>query len=530
MRAALLVSCWLLTAGSALAQPHSAYELTEKAAQHLSTIPELFRSRIRYFSAQDVPDALQPALRSSLFFACNSLHTRPHIALPRLVPGSRQQLYWFDLTWYGWSPEVWEFIAGKEPYFIEPIVPSWGEGYNFLKAYTHSQRPIVRASWFIHYALDTTLNLDAKSNQDDNAFYYLLVFGKKKIQVPVRKKVTKQVQVPVTEYQLVRYGNYYQQQPVTRYVTQTQEETVTEYQTKIVSAAPKTAREFEDFFRLDFTALKDFPIDIGAAIDEAKSGVSYRNRVLWRIRGSLGTYWRTFDVLRSVRQQDLLQNPFPEKFDAGEHIFQDDKGAQFYMLSDGDGKRVEFADPRLVSGAGIGHPAVLNAIGCIICHDQGILRFKNEHVRLNQLGIRFFSASYPQAERFRQFFVTNRIEHWIGRDQDEYAQFVRACNGLTPAENAKQLASLKRFYEQSLDLPQAAREVGCSPLELREALGLGIGHPAAPAGTVNARLAQLALESGSVPRYSWEQELYREAALLVLERRKRLLLHTPQVP
>lgn len=494
--------------------------VAERCAEHLATVNKSYRCNIRYLDFSDVPRDLLPAAVSSIYFGTNSLHIAPLVAVPRPVPNTDNRIFWFDLLWYRWTPEVWENITHEDPYFREPLIPSTAKGWAYIREQTGSAGPIVRASWFNFYAFNTTEFLAKGEIKADNAFYYQLVFGfKEKV---VDEKVVEKVKVRVPTVKRQLYSDGYRQwyQDVTTYEEKEESKEVVKQVKKKVVNAPATAAEFEAFFRLNFKDLKDFPIDVGATVDEGFSGVSYRNRVLWRVRGNIGTYWRTYDVFRSVGDQDFIESPFPKEFDAGEHIFQDAKGAQFYMLSDGAGKRVEFGDPRVVSGAPAGHPAVITAIGCIKCHDNGIIGFRNEHQILDKIGVKLYGLGYERSERFKQFFLNPRMERLVKLDQEEYAEFIRSCNGLTPQENAAQFEKFRTWYGKPVTLAQAAREIGCEPKELEEAIGLGVGDLDYPQGATKARLGRLVLDGHPIPRQTWERGLYQEAFLLLLERRK----------
>lgn len=486
-------------------------------AEHLARVQPAAQAKIRYFDFSSVPDNLLPAALASLSFGCNSLHRFTLVTVPQPVPNTDGRIYWIDLDWYGWDDRVWENITQEDPYFREPIVPSGHPGLNFLRQATQSAGPVVRGDWFLFYTFDVTQFLANNQNRADDAFYYQLIYGVEEQEVEEEKEQKVRKKVPVQKE--VSYGGGRTRQE-TVYEEREVVEKVKVKVKKLISKAPKTAAEFEAFWRVDFKLLRDFPVDMGAVVDEGISGVSFRNRVLWRVPSAIGVYWRTFDTFRSVGDQDFIESPFPREIDGGEHIFQDLKGAQFYLLSNGKGERVEFGDPRLVSGARVGHPAVITAIGCIKCHDTGILSFRNEHQVLQQLGLKLYGLSYERSERFRQFFLNRKLDQLVKLDQANYADFLQRCNGLTPAENAYQFEQLRSWYARPVDLQQAAREIGCTEKELEQALALGVGTEERPAGTTKGRLGRLVLDNRGIPRFTWERGAFQEAALLLLARRK----------
>jgi hypothetical protein len=479
--------------------------VVERCAEHLATLNESERINIRYFDMSDVPRAVLPAAVSSLLFGCNSASTAPITTPPQPVPHTDNRIFWIDLGWYRWAPEVWENISLEDPYFREPLIASTATGWNYLRDQTKANA-VIRGSWFMYYTYDTTQFLGRGATQADQAFYYQLIYGLTEREIEIDAQVT----VNVKKQQTVQVRDRYN-----RLINQVQEVDVPQVQVQkvkkliTVANAPQTAKEFEQFWKVDFELLKDWPIDQGAIVDEGRSAVAYQNRVLWRIRTAMGVYYRTFDVFRSVGDQDFVEGLFPKIYDAGEHIVQDAKGAQFYLLTDGAGKRVEFADPRLVHDSVSGNRVLLTAASCIHCHDVGILPVRNEAVILRDNGVELKANTFERAERIKQFFLGN-LQRLVEIDQNEYTEFIRTCNGLTPTENTAQFSRFRSWYFQPVTLIQAAREIGCEPLELADALATG----------TKGRLGRLALDGTPIPRPIWERGGYQEAFLLLLEKRK----------
>lgn len=477
----------------------------ERCAEHLATINEQDRCRIRYFDLSDVPRQQLSSMTAALFFGCNSASIAPTVSMPRPVANTDNRIFWIDLLWYRWTPEVWEKVSQEDPYFREPIIPSISTGLNYLREQTKANA-VIRADWFLYYTYDTTQFLRRNATQADDAFYYQLLYGdleeEREVKQKVKKPVTRRKQVPYQD----RWGRtYYRWEDI----TEDTEEEIKETK-KVKGFVPRTAAEFEKVWKVDLAVLKDYPIDQGAVVDENRSIVAYNNRVLWRVRTPIGVYWRTFDVGRSVGEQDFIESPFPRVFDAGEHIIQDGKGAQIYFLTDGTGKRVEFGDPRVVRDTMSGEKTiVLTAKSCIHCHDSGILPMRNEIPRLKEIGADLRAITPDRAERLRQFYLGN-LQRLVKLDQDEYANFVQTCNGLTTQENAAQFSRARSWYAGAVTLTQGARELGCESKELSDALSIG----------TKGRLGRLILDGEPIPRLTWERGGYQEAGLLLIEYRR----------
>jgi hypothetical protein len=492
----------------------SAAYVMERCAEHLATVNAYDRKYVRYFDLSDLTRALLVKGTAALFFGANSAARCAVTQVPRAVPNSDNRVFWVDLRWYNWTPEVWEVISEQDPYFREPLVPSDSPGLNYLRQETHANA-VVRADWLLYYTYDNSEFLKLGETFDEKAFYYLLVYACVEFHREVTEAKEVEEEYTADEVKKVQYTDGYRTwyQDVTQPITKKRKRKVVKKTWRLVrGVGPKNAREFQEAWKVDFNVLKDFPIDMGTMIARGKSGVSYENRVLWRLRTAVGIYWRTFDVLRSVGDQDFVETPFPKKFDAGEHIVRDDRGAQFYHLSNGLDDSVDFGDPRVVKDNVSGARVLTTAGSCVHCHDLGILGFANEHRRLADIGAELRAYDHNRADRFAQFYLqTRKMAAAVKDDQRDYAQFVLDCNGLTPAENATGFGEFRAWYKKDVDLAQAAREHGADPKELSDAIGYQ--------GT-KGRLGALVLDGTPVPRLSWERGDYAESGLLLREWRK----------
>lgn len=465
-------------------------QVVERCAEHLATINAVDRYRIRYFDLTAVPRQQLPAMTSALYFSCNSVARIPVTQVPRVVPSTDNRIFWIDLAWYNWSVEAWESIVKEEPYTNEPIVPSDQVGLVYLRHQTKAN-PVMRGDWFVYYVTDNGefVNSDDAPVFNPKSFYYQLLYADVEFEREVPDPADKNKKV----------------------------------KKKVKGVGPETVAEFEKAWFVDFDHLKDFPIDKGVMVDKGFSGVAYGNRIMWRVRSKVGTYWRTFDVFRVAGDQDFVENPFPKAFNGGEHIFQDERGAQFYLLSDGKGKSVDFANPFLVKGdpANAHNSVLVTSRSCIHCHDSGILPWRNEHEKIQKDGLDLKAGNYALAERFNQFFLQEqKMKRLLQTDQDNYSAFIQECTGLTPQENVQNFVKARSWYVKDVTLEQAARELGVDVKTFSDGLAYGPGTPDEPAGVTKGRLGRLILSGQPVPRHAWERGLYQEAGLLLLEAQK----------
>lgn len=479
-------------------------------------------SYLVYFDLSDVPRSVLPQGNAALQFTANSASAAPFVYRLLPVPGSDNRLFYGNFQLLNWNTEVLDKIAEEDPYYREPLIPSDSKALLYVKSVIGNR--VFRADWFIYYTGDTAEFLKVGEVKADNAFYYQLLYAGNHVVREVEEDV--QVKKKVTEHVRKRFKYSNGQQtwwqddlvPVEKEVVTTQRRKVSK---KFFGKVPQDVKEFQQFWRVD-TALKDagdFFADRGAIVDEGRSQVSYSNRILQRVRTSLGTYWRSFDVFRTAGDQDYLEElPVPLqdgkkfKFDAGEHIFQDAKGNQVYFLSNGTAQgeaRVEFGDPRVVRDQMSGGQLIVKTWkSCVACHDQGIIPLENEVKSLLKDGVRL-NLRYDQVVQ-KQAFYLREINRLIAVDNAEYAEFVRECNGLLPQENARQYQRFRNWYWAPLTLAQAARECGAPPEELQDALSL----------SAKGRLGRMALTGATIPRTVWERGLYQEAFLLLITYRK----------
>lgn len=485
----------------------------DRVAEHLATVSEYGRSRIRYFSLAEVPRQQLSESIASLLFWCPSMSITPVVYRPQPVPDSDGRLWWIDLDWYHWTEEAWENISKEDPYYRNPIVSSDNKGLKYILATTKSNA-VVRGDWFVYFASDTSLFLRKGETKADNAFYYQLLYSSNQIEQEVveKKTVMDKWQVPYkrTRQERDRYGHMTTVEYYDWVVEERPREELTKVKKKI-NKVPQNLNEFKKFWEATGEHLKRFPIERGAVVDEGESFVSFQNRVLERDRTAIGVFWQSFDVFRTAGDQDFVESlpTPPKKFDASELIVQDAKGAQIYLLTDGQGNRLEFADPRLVhDSVSGGNFSVITAKSCVACHVQGIIPVKNEIPLMIKHGAEILALK-PLDERINSFYLGN-LDRLVKIDQDEYTEFVRTCNGLTPEENARQFTKARNNYDRPVDLKQAARELGSNFEELASALSI----------TTKGRLGRLILDGKSIPRRTWELGLYAEAGLLLLEYRR----------
>ncbi|MCA9118097.1 MAG: hypothetical protein KDA79_23660, partial [Planctomycetaceae bacterium] len=265
-----------------------------------------------------------------------------------------------------------------------------------------------------------------------------------------------------------------------------------------------------------------------------RSGVSGQNRLVERHESRHGAYWKSYDFQAGSPRSKLTRFPlgpldlFPPgkhpyplqafRHDGGEMIFHLPNGLQAYLLTDGEGNRIDAGPIEVVSDAlkTSGTPAIVNGVSCMACHRHGMIDFQDS--------IREGSAVFGVAENLiKRLYPTQKVmDRLVESDRQRFlsaldqavSPFLRTGENMNRplkelAEPVGEVARLHRLVY--LDLQTIACELDIEdPQEILRKVG-------------EKRLKQLGLESliraeGVIGRLEWEaidsvslmQELARE--------------------
>lgn len=412
---------------------------------------------IRYFTLYDVAPARRQEVRDALFFWVNSLSSRTaKIRRPELVPDTDGLLYRIYLSHYNWSAASWEAVAATDNTFQVP----WVDRRDYEYAHYYGGNVLLRASWFIDSASDT----------NRNPAYYQLLYSN----------------VVVT-----RNGK----------------------KVNLAGQPPANDKEFQEAWFVDLKAAKDFEIDKGAIIPDGTSLVAWHNRHLWRVPTLFGSVWQTFDInekvdLKQAALRDFVETRFPQEWDASEYIASMPNGLQAYLLSDGKGNRVEFADPQVAtekdSALSRHSVTVRTSQSCVVCHSTGMLHFREFLPELFEGGVDLKVKDKAAQEREQAYFLSN-IAQSVDEDSYRYSKAVAACNGLSAKDSTRAFANTINWYRDPVDLEQAARDCGTTVATLKAALSF----------SGKGRLGAMATQGRPIPRWMWDTTHFGEAMMLL---------------
>lgn len=405
----------------------------------------------RYLSLFAWPSEQWPEGAAVASFVLNSVSRQSILVRPHAVPGSEGRLLRLSLADYGLPAEVWEAVAGEDPYFHlrtqvldpatkKPITVYTDGGWldlnraALLRERTRSSGALLRADYFL-----------ARASTTSNG------------------------------------GVYYQ-----------------------LAGVPPREADFYEQLGIDLKTIGRLEADIGANL--IRSGVTRKVRRVARRQGPLGGAWITYDVERSTAERDPLRNPFAFEFDASEHIAAKANGLHLFALYNRQGQRQDAVPDRVAKDSADPHGdgIIVPLVSCVRCHvEDGLRPVFNDQQRLLAGRVDLVTENPRDARRLASFYSAD-LERRRRRDGDDYAQAVRtATGGMSSAEVAAALARLYGGYADALVTPeQAARELGIVPAEL----------PARLAASDDAVILALC-EGLAVQRQQWEAA-FAQAALL----------------
>jgi mono/diheme cytochrome c family protein len=259
---------------------------------------------------------------------------------------------------------------------------------------------------------------------------------------------------------------------------------------------PATERELE----------KQLHIELGVNIEQERvvragfngSGVSRNNRLIERHASPYGSYWRSYDFADNLGKRNLFAFPLGPgtgkaafTADGGEIIFNLPNGLHAFMLVNERGERLNRAPAAIVSDPKRPDRAVVNGISCMSCHARGLI-VKKDQVRPHvEKSSGSFSAQELDAV-MALYPSEDKLDSLFAKDNEHYRTAIERTGGkLTTTEPINTLVAR---FEQEVDLPTAAAELGLQIAELAKRLGdapsllRSLGPLRLPGGTVQRQV------------------------------------------
>lgn len=280
--------------------------------------------------------------------------------------------------------------------------------------------------------------------------------------------------------------------------------------------------------KTDAELLKFWHVDPGQQVGQSFGWVETRSQVakqetrfIEHFNAGGQSLWRTKDLNRISAKADPLEFLNGEfKHDGREIIVQVPavsvatkmRGCkQVYALANGEGKIVNEAPVRLVQDfkQTLGQPAIVNNASCVVCHTTGMnYPTANGAEEALKSGLQLYAYSKGKQEEVELFHLTDSAKR-LNRNNEDYANYIFACNGLHPVKNASLYRQALADYKTDLTLQRAATELYCTPEDLTNALG----YAATGGVLLGVRPASLA-HGGTCPRDSFE-DFYNQLRAVV---------------
>lgn len=411
-----LLLLMLAAAPAAMASPPEAVAAALADARRL---PAPIAQRTRYLDLTAIPAENLETARKVVSFHVNSLSReaeiiRPREVTPQLLAINIDDYRWIDTT-FG---ELGRSIATGEPYY-----------HVTLQVPGSKDRTRAAAPWIAGYGIADLVNITQSQTPVVRADWFIYQTG----------------------IQADRNGHGYYD----------------------FLELGKAEKDFQKLIGADTAKARELRKEMAAAV--ARSGVTLNNRSMARMPTLTGPYWFTQDFKTSKDKQNTIRlldfSAEPPKGDASEQYGTLPNGLFCFWLQNGDGVRQDSAPDFIASDSKSSSTdrRVHVGLSCIRCHIPGIQPIDDHARRLFQGNIQLVSPDYDKLKRLRQLYLSD-LPRQIVRDQADYAEAVRSCNGLSPQANAKAYADLWEWYEKDVTPAQAARELGCAPERFAEAL------------------------------------------------------------
>lgn len=409
----------MLTVGEVLASPQSALSAAVNDARHLQPA---IREQTRYLPLYAVKPEDRALFLKALRFHVNQLSQNPDFAFPRLVTPDLAAIVLAD---YGWKVETWERFNESEPYFYVQAIVKGGDPIYFWK---HDQR-----KWFVRRevkAVQAPALAPWLPTKDATELVLLTNSA-----TPIVRADWFLVQTGIAEGRKVGYYD--------------------------MLGLGKKLADFEALVGLDRKASQRLKKEIQAVVQV--STVALHNRHIIRYQAITGPYWETLDVKENVDVRNairLLNGDFIH--DAREVYGTLPNGLFAFFLSDANGNRANIAPDFIASDgrSGSTDKRVHVGLSCVRCHSPGIQPIDCWARKLYTGRIQLQSTDYAKYVRLKQLYLSD-LDGRIRKDQADYADALKACNGLTPAENARAYGTVwDRYQEQLVSVADVARETG----------------------------------------------------------------------
>lgn len=422
----------------------------------------------RYLSLANFPAAVRAEKIHNLNFVLNSLSRRQSVVYVQPIAGSNNTVVRVDLHQLRMSPSAWDTLAAK------------GSGPVRVSLKQDQPEPYYTLNLNELLTGDTAgSTTKTKKVQRKDANGELLYAG---------GDITKPIydDVAITEAKGLVAGTWFD---ITTYRA-LQTATCTSYPilradwfVANASLAPAYnellgIKTLDDFHNLVRYRSADDDLAGRAVVANSQLVSLYQRGIMFTPKTN-GTYWQTFDYLKSSGLNNLLKDPLSRKRDAGEVFAELPNGLQAFSLIDGNNKIIDVADGNIVTDQNgpWRHTLVWNGLySCTNCHKNGAQDLLDEVRPLSTAPSSLMTKKQKGFEDFVDQYTKN-MEAELASTRVRYALAIgTATGGRKPEDNTTKYAQMfVEYWQKPVTMKEAAAEVGCTPNQLSGILGRIIG-------------------------------------------------------
>lgn len=239
-----------------------------------------------------------------------------------------------------------------------------------------------------------------------------------------------------------------------------------------ILGVPETDLELESLLRVNVAANIQQDQAIRAAFN--RSGVSQNNRLIEWHESPYGSYWKSYDFAGNSGKQNLFEYPLGPgtedshfQHDGGELIFTLPNGLQGYLLVDANGKRIDQGPINVVSDPKRPDKTVMNGVSCMSCHYTGVIPKTDELGPAVRANPKAYEHSADILALYRNPAELNRV---IDQDAKRFAAAMQKLGISSLSRSGEPISAMAQRFEQELDLPLVAHELGVSVEEFLKRL------------------------------------------------------------
>lgn len=417
------------------------------ALHDLQSLDPSLHHHCRYLSLAHMPAKQRPAYIQTLDFVLNSLSRRQSMIYCTPVFGSNHTVVRVMLNEYRQTGDGWESLASR------------GSGPQRVAAKTDAPDP--------YYTVNLGEITQQVQRKDKNGTLLYWDGDKSKPVYDEVKGLAAGTWFDITAYRTIQTSTK-SNHPILRADWFIANASLNPAYSEMLGV--KTLAEFNKLVRY---RTEDDDLS-GRAVVADSQLVSLHQRGIEFTPKVNGTYWQTYDYFKSSGINNLLKNPLKKTRDAGEVFAELPNGLQAFTLVNEQDKIIDVADGNLVADqiTPWKNKLVWNGLySCTTCHRNGAQDITDEVRPLTAPPRALVSRNQKDFLEFVDKYSKD-LNSELQNTRLRYAAAVQlATRGLKPEQNTDAYgAAFINYMQKPLNMEQAARETGCTTVQLTDTL------------------------------------------------------------